>query len=122
MFYQYSGGKHLNLTLESMALKQLSINTGQYFKYIDTHVIWCNIEFIFFRCLHKSGGDLQLDISTTCAVIMACGVLHNMAIRAGLPDPEIEDDCEEDNHEDSSDEEEGPQRGADLRQLIANRL
>ena len=42
-----------------------------------------------FRCLHKTGGVLKLSPATCCDVIMACAVLHNMAILAGLELPEV---------------------------------
>ena len=56
-----------------------------------------NLLFLFFnspilfsyRCLHKSGGILQLLPGTTCQVIVACCVLHNMARRANLPDEDL---------------------------------
>ena len=43
--------------------------------------------FPFNRCLHTTTGLIELEQATTCRVIMACAVLHNRAIRQGLPDP-----------------------------------
>ena len=37
-----------------------------------------------------SGGALQLAVATVCRVILACAVLHNMAVWARLPDPDME--------------------------------
>lgn len=47
------------------------------------------------RCLHKTGGIIQLKLPTACTVIMACGVLHNLAIDLNLPLPDDREEEEE---------------------------
>ena len=51
-----------------------------------------------FRCLSRSAGGLRLSPLKACQVIVVTAMLHNIAIRAGLPDPE--DDVEEDDDDD----------------------
>lgn len=46
-----------------------------------------------FRCLL---GELQLQPAAVCQVVLACAVLHNMARRANLPEPELALDTEVD--------------------------
>ncbi len=57
-----------------------------------------NIFLLRFRCLHDSGGVLQLHHSKVCKVVIACIVLHNIAVKANIPyddiDPQDEDDLE----------------------------
>ncbi|XP_018026978.1 putative nuclease HARBI1 isoform X2 [Hyalella azteca] len=46
-----------------------------------------------FRCLHKSGGNLQYKPSKCAKIIAACLLLHNRCILMNIPNP---DDYEED--------------------------
>jgi hypothetical protein len=41
-----------------------------------------------FRCLDRSGGEIQFTPKRCCNVIITCCVLHNIAIEKGLPLPE----------------------------------
>ena len=79
-------------------------------------------KFVFFtvytRCLHRTRGIMQLEMVTSCHVIMACCVLHNMATRAGVPHPDPIDD-------EARDEYDAPQLNhrhrVDLRNQLINR-
>ncbi len=55
---------------------------------------------------------------------MACSVLHNRAIRAGLPDPELlpEDEVENDFHQEDVNDINIARSGNELRNHIADRL
>ena len=46
------------------------------------------ISELLHMCLHTSGGSLDILPQTSCRMILACAVLHNIAIRARLPEPE----------------------------------
>ncbi|KAK0135469.1 putative nuclease HARBI1 [Merluccius polli] len=41
-----------------------------------------------WRCLDRSGGVLLYQPEKVCHIVMACGVLHNVAHRHGIPLPE----------------------------------
>ena len=41
-----------------------------------------------WRCLDRSGGMLLYRPEKVCHIVMACGVLHNVAHRHGIPLPE----------------------------------
>lgn len=41
-----------------------------------------------WRCLDTSGGTLLYRPEKVCKIILACSVLHNIAMEHGLPDPE----------------------------------
>ena len=89
------------------------------------HELKCSELKFCYRCLHKSGGTLQLEPGTCCSVFMACAVLHNRAIRAGLPEPEPlenEDQNEEDEEGDEHDNYNDVHSGIELRNQIANTL
>ena len=62
--------------------------------------------YTFFRCLHSTGGILQLLPERSCRVVVACAVLHNLAIELKLeaPDNIVEDEIEEDEVDDLVDE------------------
>ncbi|KAK7925045.1 hypothetical protein WMY93_007355 [Mugilogobius chulae] len=42
-----------------------------------------------WRCLDASGGKLLYKPSMVCRILMACGVLHNVALRNGIPIPRM---------------------------------
>ena len=54
-----------------------------------------------FRCLSRSAGGLRLPPLKACQVIVVTAMLHNIAVRAGLPDVEQE---EEEDDEDDDDQ------------------
>lgn len=41
-----------------------------------------------FRCLHKSGGNLQYNPIKCAKITMACLLLHNYCIKRRIPNPE----------------------------------
>ena len=45
-----------------------------------------------FRCLHKTGGCINLAPDRCCKVILACFMLHNICVRNKIP---IEDNRNE---------------------------
>jgi len=55
---------------------------------------------MYFRCLHRTGGILQLLPATSCQVVMACAVLHNMAEKSNAPQPDIVDYVDEADEDD----------------------
>ncbi|KAK3872119.1 hypothetical protein Pcinc_022787 [Petrolisthes cinctipes] len=40
-----------------------------------------------FRCIHRSGGELQYTPLRSAKIITACLLLHNRCVRRGIPDP-----------------------------------
>ena len=79
--------------------------------------------FELTRCLHKSGGVLQVEPGLACQTVMACAVLHNIAIRARLPPPAIEDE-DADDDEEQADKAQAPaaQDGIRARRLLVTRF
>ena len=85
---------------------------------------------LILRCLHSSGGILQLKLERSCRVVLACAVLHNICIQLNVPVPEdemVEGPIDEDNDENDDEEqvhvEENPaqNRGITVRnQIVAN--
>lgn len=55
------------------------------------YIVFC----IYCRCLHKTGGILQLKLETACKVVLACAVLHNMAVDINPEDAEAVEEAEE---------------------------
>lgn len=53
-----------------------------------------------FRCIHKSAGGLRFAPGKCCAVVVVTAMLHNIAVRSGVPLPmeqEVEEEEEENN-------------------------
>lgn len=69
---------------------QMVSNSDAIYSSNDNDLILCYRVFLY-RCLSKTSGALQLKTSTVCKVILACAVLHNIAMRGELnvPDPEV---------------------------------
>ena len=63
-----------------------------------------------FRCLHKSGGAMTYAPEKCCKIIMACLILHNMCVNAGVAlddeDQIDDDDNEEDDDVDNNENDE----------------
>ncbi|KAJ1219278.1 hypothetical protein NDU88_006847 [Pleurodeles waltl] len=38
-----------------------------------------------FRCLHQTGGSLYYSLKKVCKIIVACCMLHNLALRHQVP-------------------------------------
>jgi hypothetical protein len=64
-------------------LRYNGIHTGTRFKIENTFGIWKSR----FRCIDKSGGAMQYWPQRCCKIITATAVLHNYAIRNGVPLP-----------------------------------
>lgn len=47
-----------------------------------------------YRCLHKSGGNLQYTPTKCAKITMSCLLLHNYCIKRRIPEPEemVQDD------------------------------
>ena len=61
----------------------------QQFRIDDTHYVpKITVLGFFVRCLHKSGGIMQLQPTTCCKVITACAHLHNICLRENMPIPD----------------------------------
>ena len=52
-----------------------------------------------FRSIHRSAGGLRLSPLKSCQVIVVTAMLHNIAVRAGLPD--VDDDDNDDGDDDN---------------------
>jgi hypothetical protein len=60
-----------------------------------------------FRAIHKSGGVLTYAPEKCCKIIVACMILHNMCMDAGIP-LEDDDDLPREEDEDEEDRIERP--------------
>ena len=49
-----------------------------------------------FRCISRSAGGLRLRPLKSCEVIVVTAMLHNIAVRAGLPLPDVAENDDED--------------------------
>ncbi|KAL1255475.1 hypothetical protein QQF64_013536 [Cirrhinus molitorella] len=72
----------------------LNPQSAQQMRYNEVHARACTIverAIGLFKCrwraLDASGGKLLYHPAKVCKIIRACGVLHNVALRAGIPLP-----------------------------------
>lgn len=63
---------------------------------------------IYYRCLHSTGGLLQLEPGKVCRVVAACAVLHNIALHHRAADYDndegMEDEQEQEDEQQQEDE------------------
>ena len=59
---------------------------------VETVILITYGMILFYRCLHKTCGILQLKTITVCKLVVACAVLHNRATTAHLPHPVDDND------------------------------
>ncbi|XP_069062044.1 putative nuclease HARBI1 [Pleurodeles waltl] len=74
-----------------------------------------------FLCLNRSGGPLQYSPKTTCRIVAACAIFHNIATTRGIPAEICEPESDEDDDPipplqpaDRTSAAEGRQRRADI--------
>ncbi|KAJ1160697.1 hypothetical protein NDU88_001191 [Pleurodeles waltl] len=79
-----------------------------------------------FRCLHMTGGSLFYSLKKVCDIIIACSMLHNLALRRQVPFLQ-EDDPDDgvvaavepvDSDEEEAEEEENDNRESAIQQYF----